>query len=99
MARAAGPEVPQLAMHSIVQARVPPTAAYGFPKEWQWVVAWTSRNAGMGVAEIAARLGMELTPTRRLLHELHVRGLVVCHAAGNDDIALLYRVKAGLEAS
>ncbi|MEV8544501.1 helix-turn-helix domain-containing protein [Streptomyces sp. NPDC051572] len=61
-------------------------------------MTWTSRHAGMGVAEIAARLGMQLTPTRRLLHELQVRGLVVCHVTGNADTDFLIRLKARLEA-
>ncbi|MFF1678406.1 DUF742 domain-containing protein [Streptomyces sp. NPDC058256] len=99
-ARAAGHEVLQLAMHSLVQAAVSPSAAYGYPREWQAVLAWSSHRPGVAVAEIAARLGLQLTPTRLLLDELHIRGLVACQAAGDTDdanIALLLRIRTCLE--
>ncbi|WP_225794481.1 DUF742 domain-containing protein [Streptomyces aculeolatus] len=90
-----------LSMHTLITARPAPVAIEATPAEWQTVLRWCA-GPGVAVAEIAARLGMCLAPTRALLAELLACGLVTCQepvsADQLADIEILRRVRRGLEA-
>ncbi|MEU7568788.1 DUF742 domain-containing protein [Streptomyces fradiae] len=72
----------------------------GLPTEWQHVLALCPPPAGLAVAEVAARMGMRLTPMTLLLGELADRGLVrhrpPLEGAEATDVHLLLRIRDNL---
>ncbi|WP_228979278.1 DUF742 domain-containing protein [Streptomyces sp. DH12] len=89
-----------LTMDTTITAAVGGDALDGLPTEWQLVLALCPAPGGRAVAEIAARMGMRLTPMTLLLGELADRGLVhhrpPLEAAATTDVHLLMRIRDNL---
>ncbi|MFF8833337.1 DUF742 domain-containing protein [Streptomyces sp. NPDC015131] len=89
-----------LTMDTTITAAVAGDAHEGLPTEWRAVLAMCPPPNGRAVAEIAARLGMRLTPATLLLGELAERGLIhhrpPSAEAGTTDVHLLRRIRDNL---
>ncbi|WP_149179752.1 DUF742 domain-containing protein [Streptomyces sp. TRM49041] len=98
--RTAGPQT-VLTMDTTITAAVRgDDDAHGLPTEWQTVLALCPAPNGRAVAEIAARMGMRLTPMTLLLGELADRGLVrhrpPLEGAETTNVHLLMRIRDNL---
>ncbi|MFF8288636.1 DUF742 domain-containing protein [Streptomyces sp. NPDC016309] len=89
-----------LTMDTTITAAVAGDAQDGLPTEWRAVLAMCPPPAGRAVAEIAARMGMRLTPMALLLGELADRGLIhhrpPLEGAGTSNVHLLMRIRDNL---
>ncbi|AUH39310.1 DUF742 domain-containing protein [Streptomyces sp. CMB-StM0423] len=90
----------QFTMHSTVRAAVPPDDARSIPEEWQTILRLCA-GPGIAVAELAARIGMRLTPAAVLLAQLLEQGLIEHRPPMSDpdamNIDFLRRIRSGLE--
>ncbi|MCQ8774410.1 DUF742 domain-containing protein [Streptomyces telluris] len=72
----------------------------GLPTEWQEILAMCPSPNGRAVAEIAARMGMRLTPMVVLLGELLERGLIrhrpPLDASETSNVHLLMKIRDNL---
>ncbi|RST14785.1 DUF742 domain-containing protein [Streptomyces sp. WAC05374] len=89
-----------LTMDTTITAAVTEDAHDGLPSEWQAVLTMCPPPNGRAVAEIAARMGMRLTPVALLLGELADRGLVhhrpPLEGAQTSNVHLLMRIRDNL---
>ncbi|CAL9608687.1 DUF742 domain-containing protein [Streptomyces sp. enrichment culture] len=91
-----------LTMDTTITAAVAPgdEAHDGLPTQWQRVLALCPPPEGRAVAEIAARMGMRLSPMTLLLGELADRGLVrhrpPLEGAETTNVHLLMRIRDNL---
>ncbi|WP_175407732.1 DUF742 domain-containing protein [Streptomyces sp. TRM64462] len=89
-----------LTMDTTITAAVAGDALDGLPTEWQVVLGLCPAPNGRAVAELAARMGMRLTPMALLLGELADRGLIhhrpPLEGAGTTNVHLLMRIRDNL---
>ncbi|MEE1752168.1 DUF742 domain-containing protein [Streptomyces sp. SP18CS02] len=95
---AAPPSV--LTMDTMITSAAAEDDRGGLPTEWQAILAMCPFPDGRAVAEIAARLGMRLTPVTVLLGELAERGLIhhrpPLEEAETSNVHLLMRIRDSL---
>lgn len=88
-----------LTMDTTITAAVA-DAPDGLPTEWRAVLSMCPPPGGRAVAEIAARMGMRLTPMTLLLGELADRGLIhhrpPLEGAETTNVHLLMRIRDNL---
>lgn len=89
-----------LTMDTTITAAVAGDAHDGLPSEWQAVLSLCPAPEGRAVAEIAARMGMRLTPMTLVLGELADRGLIhhrpPLEGAATTNVHLLMRIRDNL---
>ncbi|MFG3497734.1 DUF742 domain-containing protein [Streptomyces sp. NPDC047928] len=89
-----------LTMDTTITAAVAEDAQDGLPTEWRTILAMCAPPNGRAVAEIAARMGMRLTPMTLLLGELADRGLIrhrpPLEGAETTNVHLLMRIRDNL---
>ncbi|WP_236242597.1 DUF742 domain-containing protein [Streptomyces sp. CC228A] len=89
-----------LSMDTTITAAAGAGARDGLPSEWQAVLDLCPAPAGRAVAELAARMGMRLTPMALLLGELADRGLIhhrpPLEGAETTNVHLLMRIRDNL---
>ncbi|QGV77160.1 DUF742 domain-containing protein [Streptomyces ficellus] len=90
-----------LTMDTTITAAVGEDGRDGLPSEWQAVLAMCPAPSGRAVAEVAARMGMRLTPMALLLGELADRGLIdhrpPLEGAETTNVHLLMRIRDNLD--
>ncbi|OAL13809.1 hypothetical protein A4V12_18150 [Streptomyces noursei] len=89
-----------LTMDTTVTAAVAGDAHESLPTEWRAVLSLCPPPEGRAVAEIAARMGMRLTPMTLVLGELADRGLIhhrpPLEGAATTNVHLLMRIRDNL---
>ncbi|MEV5376615.1 DUF742 domain-containing protein [Streptomyces nondiastaticus] len=90
-----------LTMDTVITAAAEPGHGHGsLPTEWQEILGMCPSPNGRAVAEIAARMGMRLTPMVVLLGELLERGLIrhrpPLDASETSNVHLLMKIRDNL---
>ncbi|MGW6568590.1 DUF742 domain-containing protein [Streptomyces sp. NPDC054975] len=89
-----------LTMDTTITAAAGADARSGLPTEWRAVLDMCAPPGGLAVAEIAARMGIRLTPMTMLLGELSDRGLIVhrppLEGPETTNVHLLRRIRDNL---
>ncbi|MET7764062.1 DUF742 domain-containing protein [Streptomyces sp. NPDC005336] len=89
-----------LTMDTMITATAAADAQSSLSTEWQAILDMCRPPNGRAVAEIAARMGMRLTPMAVLLGELADRGLIhhqpPLEAAETSNVHLLMRIRDSL---
>ncbi|GAA2722359.1 MULTISPECIES: DUF742 domain-containing protein [Streptomyces] len=92
-----------LTMDTVITAAADAKHGHGhgsLPTEWQEILTMCAPPNGRAVAEIAARMGMRLTPMVVLLGELLERGLIrhrpPLDASETSNVHLLMKIKDNL---
>ncbi|MEV4437107.1 DUF742 domain-containing protein [Streptomyces sp. NPDC049585] len=92
-----------LTMDTVITAAADTDHGHGqgsLPTEWQEILTMCAPPTGRAVAEVAARMGMRLTPMVVLLGELLERGLIrhrpPLDASETSNVHLLMKIKDNL---